>query len=121
MLSYNTRTTHSLNLHQSFAHTIIILILSCLVLFPSGINSQKILFLVPHLSLTYVSINNFDHLVLLILCVFRYLFKCSVIAYIIVCKCIHTILHVLCTKLLNFYLPVIIHFWVHSFISTCIC
>ena len=77
---YNTCTTHSLTLHQPFAHTNNYLN-SFLprILFPSGINSQKILFLVPHLihlSLTNVSINNFDHLVLFFLCVFRHLFKC---------------------------------------------
>ena len=76
---YNTRTILTLSLFTN--HLLIpisILILFCLVLFPSGINSQKILFLVPHLihlSLTYVSINNLDHLVLFFLCVFRHLFK----------------------------------------------
>ena len=47
---YNTCTTHYLTLHQPFAHIpIIISILFCLILSPSGINYQKTLFFVPHL------------------------------------------------------------------------
>ena len=103
--------THSLTLHQpDLLVPIIISILFCLILSPSGINSQNTLFFgasLNSLSFTYVSINNFDHLVL---DVFRYLFKCNNIT--IICKCIHiaiyTIFRVLCTKLLNFYLSVII-------------